>query len=323
MRKLCIIGLSALALAACEDSQNFNVQSESTSSVDFAPDLSQKVVFQESGTQLANGREEVGDGNKGSDPAGIYLAYRYGYGLVMPSTAVKSTADKHMQICRDAGPSKCQITGSNANNYSDEDIRANLSLRAEPKWLESFIADMKTDIAEVKGRVESENTSVEDLTRAILDTDARLKAKRTLRTRLEALLATRDAKLPDLLTLERELARVQAEIESATANLKALRARVSMSVVTINYSSERAAISRSSLSPIGEALKDFVGILSASLAAFIRMLAVILPWLFLFIPGFYFSRKLWRKRREKKGRGNSKGVNQITSSFVSSDNQYL
>ena len=130
MRKLCIIGLSALALAACEDSQNFNVQSESTSSVDFAPDLSQKVVFQESGTQLANGREEVGDGNKGSDPAGIYLAYRYGYGLVMPSTAVKSTADKHMQICRDAGPSKCQITGSNANNYSDEDIRANLSLRA-------------------------------------------------------------------------------------------------------------------------------------------------------------------------------------------------
>ena len=300
MRKLCLIGLSALALAACEDSQHFSAQSESTALDNFAPAPYQKAAVQNASRQLVNERTEVDDGNKGSDPAGIYLAYRYGYGLVMPSTAVKSTADKHMQICRDAGPSKCQITGSNANNYSDEDIRANLSLRAEPKWLESFVADMKTDIAEVKGRVESENTAVEDLTRAILDTDARLKAKRTLRTRLEALLATRDAKLPDLLTLERELARVQGEIESATANLKALRARVSMSVVTINYSSERAAISRSSLSPIGEALKDFVGILSASLAAFIRMLAVILPWLFLLIPGFYLSRKLWRKRREKK-----------------------
>ena len=295
MRKLCIIGLSALALAACEDSQNFNVQSESTSLDSFAPAPYQKAAVQNASRQLVNERTEVDDGNKGSDPAGIYLTYRYGYGLVMPSTAVKSTADKHMQICRDAGPSKCQITGSNANNYSDEDIRANLSLRAEPKWLESFVADMKTDIAEVKGRVESENTAVEDLTRAILDTDARLKAKRTLRTRLEALLATRDAKLPDLLTLERELARVQGEIESATANLKALRARVSMSVVTINYSSERAAISGSSFAPIGDALKDFLGILSASLAAFIRMLAAILPWLLLIIPGFFIGRWFWRR----------------------------
>ena len=300
MKKFYIVGLSALILAACEDTSHFNAQPETTSSADFAPALSQKVVVQESETQLADGREVVIDGNKGTDPAGVYLAYRYGYGLVMPSTAVKSTTDKHMQICRDAGPSKCQITGSNVNNYSDEDIRAKLSLRADPKWLENFVTDMKANIADVKGRVESENTSVEDLTRAILDTDARLKAKRTLRTRLEALLATRDAKLPDLLALERELARVQAEIESATANLKALRARVSMSVVNINYSSERAAISRSSLSPIGEALKDFVGILSASLAAFIRMLAAILPWLLLIIPGFFFGRKIWRRRKKAK-----------------------
>ena len=295
MKKLCIIGLSTLALMACEDRQHFSAQTESTDLAEFAPALSQKRLAQDTGSQRFNDREVAVAENKGTNPAGIYLAYRYGYGLVMPSTAVKSTADKHMQICRDAGPSKCQITGSNANNYSDEDIRANLSLRAEPKWLESFVADMKTDIAEVKGRVESENTAVEDLTRAILDTDARLKAKRTLRTRLEALLATRDAKLPDLLTLERELARVQGEIESATANLKALRARVSMSVVTINYSSERAAISGSSFAPIGDALKDFLGILSASLAAFIRMLAAILPWLLLIIPGFFIGRWFWRR----------------------------
>lgn len=240
-------------------------------------------------------------GSEGADPAGVYLAYRYGYGLVMPSAAVKSTSDKHMQICRNAGASKCQITGSSTNSYSDTDIRANLSLRAEPKWLETFVTGIKTDMSEIDGRIENQNTSVEDLTRALLDTDARLKAQTTLRTRLENLLETRDAKLPDLLALERELARVQGEIESATANLKALRARVSMSVVNISYTSERVAVSRNSVSPIGDAIKDFVGIVAEGLAAVITFVAIMLPWmLFVILPGLFMLRWGLRRRRERK-----------------------
>lgn len=306
MKKFYIIGVSALALAACENvnqprAQLYSLESAPLAAVaDFAPDLSQKRVLQESGTELVNGREVAVDSYKGADPAGVYLAYRYGYGLVMPSAAIKSTADKHMQICRDAGPSKCQITGSNTQTHSKQNIRANLSLRAEPKWLESFVAQMKLDIADIKGRVESENTSVEDLTRAILDTDARLKAKLVLRTRLENLLETRDAKLADLLSLERELARVQAEIESATANLKALQARISMSVVNINYTSERLAVSRSSISPIGRALKDFVSILSGGVAGVINFFAYLLPWfIFVILPGFFVGRWFFRTQRRK------------------------
>ncbi|MEP3655392.1 MAG: DUF4349 domain-containing protein [Litorimonas sp.] len=300
MTKHLLIGLSALTLVACEDGSNAYMiePPQGFAEADFAP-APQSVVVQEARTKVVNGREVVNDDS--ADPAGVFLAYRYGYGLVMPSASVKPTADKHMQICRDAGTSKCQIIGSNTNNYSEEDIRANLSLRAEPEWLQTFVTGMKADIAEIDGRIESENTSVEDLTRAILDTDARLKAQTTLRTRLENLLATRDAKLPDLLALERELARVQAEIESATANLKALRARVSMSVVNLSYTSERVAVSRSSVSPIGEALKDFVGIVSEGLAGVIRFLAALLPWMiFIIIPGLFLSRWFWRRRKKTK-----------------------
>ncbi len=293
MKRL-LVGLSAVALATCnEGPQLYSLEgAEADFSPGYveseAPQAMRKEVQQESGAQ-------------GADPAGVYLAYRYGFGLVMPSSAIKPTADKHRQICRDAGPSKCQITGSNSNNYSKTDIRAKLSLRAEPDWLQAFVTGMKADIAEVDGRIESENTSVEDLTRAILDTDARLKAQKTLRTRLENLLKTRDAKLPDLLALERELARVQGEIESATANLKALRARVSMSVVNLNYTSERVAVSRSSVAPIGDALKDFVGIVSSGLAGVIRFLAFMLPWMiFIIIPGLFILRWLWRRRRQPK-----------------------
>lgn len=281
-----------MALVACEDGSNYSGAMD-MAEADFAPapQTIQKTARSESEITGAN------DANS----AAAYLAYRYGFGLVMPSKSVKATSDKHMQICRDAGTSKCQITGSNTNNRSDTDVRANLSFRAEPEWLQTFITGMKADVAEVNGRIESENTNVEDLTRAILDTDARLKAQKTLRTRLENLLETRDAKLPDLLTLERELARVQAEIESATANLKALRARVSMSVVNISYTSERVAVSRSSVSPIGSALKDVVSIVSEGIAGVILFFAFLLPWLiFVIIPGFFAGRWFWRRRKKAK-----------------------
>lgn len=297
MMKHLLIGLSALTLVGCEGSSSYSEgrigSFNASAEADFAPEPAPQAMRKASSPNDS--------GSEGADPAGVFLAYRYGFGLVMPSASVKPTADKHMQICRDAGASKCQITGSNTNNYSDTDIRANLSLRAEPQWLRSFVADMKTDIADIDGRIESENTSVEDLTRALLDTDARLKAQTTLRTRLENLLETRDAKLPDLLALERELARVQGEIESATANLKALRARVSMSVVNISYTSERVAVSRSSVSPIGEALKDFVGIVSEGLASVIRFLAILLPWMiFVILPSLFMLRWFWRRRRAAK-----------------------
>ncbi len=286
---LCLAAIGFIT--ACEDGSNYNTGNmDQMAQADFAPSMAE--------APQAMRKSAPGEPNSGADPAGVYLAYRYTYGLIMPSAAIKSTFDKHIQICRDAGASNCQITGSSTNSYSDEDIRANLSLRAEPKWLETFITGMKTDISDVDGRIENANTSVEDLTRALLDTDARLKAKTTLRTRLENLLETRDAKLPDLLALERELARVQAEIESATANLKALRARVSMSVVNINYTSERAAVSRSAVSPIGEALKDFVRIVSNGIAGVITFVAFMLPWMiFLIIPGLFTLRWVWRRRR--------------------------
>ena len=143
--------------------------------------------------------------------------------------------------------------------------------------------------------------SAEDLTRQILDTGARLKAHKTLRDRLLSHLATRDAKLHDLLALERELARVQGQIESATSTLNVLQKRVSMSMVTISYQSETLAVSQRSVSPVVRAIKNFVNIFSQSLAAVISIMAGILPWLiFVILPGLWLFRKLWSKRRARK-----------------------
>ena len=297
MKKFCLLSLSALALVACAEQYR-------TSNAVAPATIESQSGLRDLSEQRSRKAAQAQDGYANDSAANVieatqsFLAYRYAYGLIMPAKSVKATSDKHIQICRDAGPAKCQITGASTNSYSDEDVRANLSLRAEPDWLLGFLGGIKADVSEVDGKIQTETTSVDDLTRAILDTDARLKAKRILQKRLENLIETRDAELPDLLTLEREIARVHGEIESATANLKALRARVSMSVVNISYTSERNAISQKSVSPIGRAIKDFVSIISNGIAGVIYVFAYMLPWIiFIVLPTFFAGRWFWRRRK--------------------------
>jgi len=237
-----------------------------------------------------------------------FLAYRYNYGFSLPARSVAATAKSHAQTCLDAGPNKCQVLNSSTSAHNEDHVRANLSLRAEPSWLETFKADMQSSVKDAKGKMITNSVSADDLTRQILDTDARLKAQTTLRDRLQRLLATRDAKLNDLLALERELARVQSQIESATTTLNVLRKRVSMSVVSINYQSQSVAVSQSALAPIGRALKGFVGGFSRGLADVINFLAAILPWLILVIlPALWLLRRWWRGRVIRKA--NERKVN--------------
>lgn len=228
-----------------------------------------------------------------------YMAYRYNYDFALPVEAVPSSADKHAQICTDAGPELCQIISRSTQEYNPDNVSASLYLRAEPVWLVGYTKTIMDTVEGADGKMTSSSVSAEDLTRQILDVDARLSAQITLRERLTALLETRDAKLPDLLALERELARVQGEIESATSSLKALRQRVGMSIVNVNYQTRSRAVSNSAVAPIGRALKQFVATLSEGLASVITFLAMMLPWFLLVIlPGILGL--VWLKRRLSK-----------------------
>lgn len=226
-----------------------------------------------------------------------FLAYRYNYGFRLPAKSVAATAQFHADLCLKAGPTKCQVLNSSTSAHNEDHVSANLSLRAEPEWLETFKEQMQSSVEDAKGKMTSSGVSAEDLTRQILDTDARLKAQRTLRDRLQGLLATRNAELKDLLALERELARVQGQIESATTTLNVLKKRVSMSAVDINYQSQSVAVSQNAVAPIGRALKGFVGQFAYGLSNVIEFFAGILPWLiFVILPGLWLLRRWWKGR---------------------------
>ena len=82
------------------------------------------------------------------------------------------------------------------------------------------------------GAEKSRSVSAADVTGEVSDLEATLVNQRALRDRLRALLA-RAEKVDDVLSVERELTRLQTEIDSGEARLARLRTDVALSAVTL------------------------------------------------------------------------------------------
>jgi hypothetical protein len=235
-----------------------------------------------------------------SQPAGptpiLYLAYSYGVGLEVPSQRLSGVMDRHVQACQSAGPRLCQLIGSNRQGDPDSYMQGYVSLRAEPAWLRTFMAGLENQADEAGGRIVSQTVQSEDLTRQIVDTEARLRALTALRDRLEALLRSRPGRLSDLLEVERELARVQGEIDATQSNLVVMRTRVAMSELTLNYQSSPRPVGSDTLEPLRNALADFLGIIVGGFAAIIYVIAGLIPLAIVVVPLVWLALR-WRKRR--------------------------
>lgn len=237
-----------------------------------------------------------------TDEAGEqYIAYTHALGLRLPAAQIDPVMQGHLAACRAAGTQTCIITNSWLQTPNEDWVSATLNLRATPEWIETFLGGVESEASAAGGEVSSRSTSAEDLTRAILDTDARLQAQITLRDRLQGLLETRNAELGDLLSIERELARVQGQIDSMTSTLKAMRLRVSLSEMNINYETKPKAVSASTFEPLSDAFGGFFRTFFEALAAIVLAFAVGLPWLLLIgLFLFIWLRLIWPRVRRKK-----------------------
>jgi hypothetical protein len=226
-----------------------------------------------------------------------FLAYAYGIGLELPGERLIGVMDGHASACRSAGLRVCQLVASSRTGDPLDSLRGSLSLRAEPEWLQRFVKGVQSDAIGAAGRVTSQWTTTEDLTREIVDTEATLRAKRALRDRLQQLLATRPGSLADLLGVERELSRVQGEIDSTESNLVAMRTRVAMSALTIEYGSRAHAIAGGTFEPLRFAVGGFIFAVVESTAALVNVVGALLPWVVASVLlGWYWLRRRRRAR---------------------------
>ena len=157
------------------------------------------------------------------------------------------------------------------------------------------------------GKLESQQTSTEDVGEEYVDVTARMQNARRLEERLVTLLATRTGRLEDVLAVERELARVREEIERYEGRLRYLRSRVSMSTLTVELH-ERYPVLSPGHNPIvdafAEAWRNFVGFL----AGFIAMLGWLVPLVLVLGAIIWVLRWFWRRAGRNGPPGSGPGL---------------
>ncbi len=171
--------------------------------------------------------------------------------------------------------------------------------------------DLDAALAMVRqlGHTESEKITAEDVTEAWTDLGARLANSKAAELRLLGIMAQKTDDVADLLAVEKELARVRADIEGFQGKLKLLDNRIDFATLTLHLrvvehyvppvptslGSELAQTWSNSL----ENLRQFARFsLSVSVA--------LVPWLalvFLPVVGLFRVLRPWRKRVKDAARG--------------------
>lgn len=299
----------ALALAGCSQGDFSQGESAPASEGYAVEEAAVMDEMAENRAQAAPAPTDADDAATGgsdggpSQPSGpspvLYLAYSYQTALELPSARVPTVMQAHLDACQAAGPRQCQLIGSNVHGDPENYVEGYVSLRGEPAWLRGFMGGLESQADAAGGRIVSRSTNTEDLTRAIVDTEARLSALTALRDRLQNLLRNRPGRLSDLLEVERELARVQGEIDSIQSNLAVMRTRVAMSELTLSYRSQPRAVGSDTFRPLRDAFANFFGIVIAGLAAIVTIIAGLIPVALVVVPIVWL---LLRWRRQRGGR---------------------
>lgn len=227
------------------------------------------------------------------------IAYAYRFGLELPADAVPTVMGRHEQACIAAGPSVCQVIGASSSRMGRDSVEARLEMRAAPAYVGHFRAALDGEAKGAGGRVSQQAVESEDLTRQLVDTEARMRAMETLRDRLQQLLATRSGTLEQLLQVERELARVQGELDATRSALAVMRTRVQTSRLDVTYSAAGRLAPDSAARPVVDALNSASYAFMTSLGMLILFIASVLPVLLVGAPLIWL---LWRWRRRVRAR---------------------
>ncbi len=98
--------------------------------------------------------------------------------------------------------------------------------------------DQIMDAVAALGEVERRSVSAADVTEQYADLETRLRNNLALRNRLQQLLS-RASDVEDVLAIEKELNRIQSEIETMQARLDRLKSEVELSALSVNLQRKR------------------------------------------------------------------------------------
>lgn len=180
------------------------------------------------------------------------------------------------------------IANSSMSSGRDQVRSAMLEIRMPAQKFDQAINGLNT-----LGKVESVNATADDVGEEYVDITARVTNARRLEERLIGLLATRTGKLQDVLSVERELARVREEIQRYEGRLRYLKSRVATSSLTVTVHEPLPLLGDGPgrhpiLEAVRQAWRNFVSFIAGSIA----LLGILVPLAALIVAGWMIYRKV-------------------------------
>ncbi len=205
------------------------------------------------------------------------LAYQYGFEYSLPAQDMSGLMRRHANICEQQGPTSCQILGMDLTGEIEDGNRSGvLHLAVATRHARAVGALLEDEANDADAEQLSANISTDELSKQLVDTQARIETRTALRDRLMQVLKTRKGTVQELVEAERGVAQVNEEIDQARSWLNEMKGRVAFSKVDIRYQSAEA-IGSDFLDPIKGAVGSLGSILGVMAAALILILTVVLP----------------------------------------------
>jgi glycine cleavage system regulatory protein len=121
------------------------------------------------------------------------------------------------------------VASANTNKAANGKISATVVLRVPPERFEAVLSKLKDF-----GTIRNQNVDSEDVTKAYIDLETRLKSKEILAERLKKLLSEGKGNVKELMEVEVQLGATNEAIESLKGEIKYYDNRIGLSTLTLN-----------------------------------------------------------------------------------------
>ena len=149
----------------------------------------------------------------------------------------------------------------------------NLQIAVAANEARAFSKELETSSEGASAELVSSSIDGDDLSKAIVDTEAKLRARAVLRDRLMEVLRTRTGTVAELIEAERGVAQVNQEIDQARSWLNEMRGRVAFSQMSISY--ESGAPSSGGFSEPIRSVWNSLGSILGTMVAFLMLVITI------------------------------------------------
>ena len=232
------------------------------------------------------------------DPVRRFIAVRHKLTVETPEAQLAKAWESMAAYCEKI---RCEIVvASFTERIRYEPPSGNLLLRVAPEDLKGLLGQIRKT-----GAILEHRTGSEDKTAAAIDLDAQVTNVTEYRDRLRSMVSKSTGGLTEVLEVNRELVRVQTELDSAVARRRLLTSETDKATVEITFVPRASVVATGALEPLARALRRAAGEFAESLAALISVVVVMLPWVAAGVAVVWVAMRVVRRRHRRARAGES------------------